>query len=133
MGTAAETWMERGRIEGMVAGILEGKAETFLRKARLKLSILPDTCVAQVNAAGRDQLDWWLNVLILIKELVDVFTRPTRHCPTPCKIREDKTKVMKIIADPWNTENEGCESENDNHRGSARIFRFNDRKSRTDS
>ena len=117
----------------MAAGILEGKAETFLRQARLKLSILPDTRVTQVHAAGRGQLDWLLDLLILAKELVDVFTRPTRHCPTPCKIREDKAKVMKIIADPWNTENDGLESENDNHCGSARIFRFNDRKSRTDS
>ena len=63
----------------MAAGFVEGKAETFLRQARLKLSIHPDTCVAQVHAAGRDQLDWWLDVLILAKELVDVFTRPTRH------------------------------------------------------
>ena len=79
MGTAPETWMDRGKIEGMAAGIVEGKAETFLRQTRLKLSILSDTRVAQVHAAGRDQLDWWPDVLILAKELADVFIIPTRH------------------------------------------------------
>ena len=47
--------------------------------------------------------------------------------------RGNMAEVMKIIADPCNTKNEGLESENDNHCGSAKIFRANDRKSRTDS
>ena len=87
MGTAAESWLEQGRTEGevlgiekgKVIGIAEGKAETFLRQARLKFDAIPDARVAQVRAASLVQIDAWLDALILAEDLNDVFAKRTRH------------------------------------------------------
>ena len=56
-----------------------GKAETFLRQARLKFGTLPEARVTQVHAAGLDQLDAWLVSLILAANLDDVFDLNSRH------------------------------------------------------
>ena len=87
MGTVAQEWMEQGRAEGEVRGIgkgkiigkAEGKAETFLRQARLKFGTIPDARVAQVRAAQQDQLDAWLDALILAEDLDAVFARRSSH------------------------------------------------------
>ena len=99
MGTVAQEWMEQGKIagiaegevrgigkgkvigiaEGKVLGIAEGKAETFLRQARLKFGTIPDAREAQVRAANQDQLDAWLDALILAEDLDAVFARRSRH------------------------------------------------------
>ena len=65
MGTAAQIWMEQGRIEGKAAGItegkaagiIEGKADTFLRLARLKFGELSSAQAEQVQSASPEQLD----------------------------------------------------------------------------
>ena len=75
MGTVAQEWMEQGKT----AGIAEGKAETFLRQARLKFGTIPDARVAQVRAAQQDQLDAWLDALILAEDLDAVFARRSGH------------------------------------------------------
>ena len=67
MGTVAEKWVE------------QGKAETFLRQARLKFDTIPDARVAQVRAAQQDQLDAWLDALILAEDLDAVFARRSGH------------------------------------------------------
>ena len=99
MGTAAESWLEQGRAEGKtegktegraegraegiaegkVIGIAEGKAEAFLRLARLKFDAIPDARVAQVRAASLVQIDAWLDALILAEDLNDVFAKRTGH------------------------------------------------------
>ena len=75
METLADTWMEAGRAEGKA----QDKAETFLRLARLKFGTLPEARVTQVHAAGPDQLDAWLDSLILAANLDDVFDLRSRH------------------------------------------------------
>ena len=91
MGTLAETWIEQGiaqgiaqgietgEIRGIEKGIEKGKAETFLRLARLKFGSIPEPRVTQVNAAGQDQLDAWLDSLVLAANLDDVFDLRSRH------------------------------------------------------
>ena len=87
MGTVAQEWVEQGRAEGevrgigkgKVLGIAEGKAEAFLRLARLKFDTIPDARVAQVRAAQQDQLDAWLDALILAEDLDAVFARRSSH------------------------------------------------------
>ena len=87
MGTVAEKWVEQGRAEGKVlgiaegktAGISEGKVETFLRQARLKFDTIPDARVAQVREASQDQLDAWLDALILNEYLDAVFAKRSSH------------------------------------------------------
>ena len=79
METLAHTWMESGRVEGRAEGKVEGKAETFLRQARLKFGTLPESRVTQVHAAGLDQLDAWLDSLLLAANLDDVFDLRSRH------------------------------------------------------
>ena len=71
METLAHTWMESGKAEG--------KAETFLRQARLRFGTLPESRVTQVHAAGLDQLDAWLDSLLLAANLDDVFDLRSRH------------------------------------------------------
>ena len=77
MGTVAETWVEQGKAagiaEGLTVGLAEGKAATLLRQARLKFGALPDARVAQVQGANQDQLDSWLDALILAEDLDAVF------------------------------------------------------------
>ena len=83
MGTVAEKWVEQGRTEGIEKGkvpkIAEGKAETFLRQAQLKFDTIPDARVAQVRAANQDQLDAWLDALVLPEDLEAVFARRSSH------------------------------------------------------
>ena len=79
METLADTWMEAGRAEGRAEGKAQDKAETFLRLARLKFGTLPEARVTQVHAAGPDQLDAWLDSLILAANLDDVFDLRSRH------------------------------------------------------
>ena len=107
MGTLAETWMAKGietgeirgiekgitvgeirgiekgitvgEIRGIEIGKAEGKAETFLRLAQLKFGTIPEARVTQVHAAGQDQLDAWLDSLLLAANLDDVFDLNSRH------------------------------------------------------
>ena len=85
MGTVAQEWMEQGKVEGRV--------ETFLRQARLKFKAIADTHVEQIYAASQDQLDIWLDALILAEDLDEVFTIPTRHSPARC----DRSAVMITV------------------------------------
>ena len=74
-----EQGIETGEIRGIEKGIEKGKAETFLRLARLKFGTLPEARVTQVHAAGLDQLDAWLDSLLLAANLDDVFDLRSRH------------------------------------------------------
>ncbi len=79
MGTAAQIWMEQGRTEGKAAGIAEGKADTFLRQARLKFGELASLQVERVRSASSEQLDTWLDALITAEDIDAVFRERTRH------------------------------------------------------
>ena len=99
MATAAQEWTEQGRkvglaqgmeqgmqrgklegrLEGIVEGELKGKAETFLRQARLRFGDLSHSRIATVRNASTDDLDAWLERLMTAKTLDDVFGRHRRH------------------------------------------------------
>ncbi len=83
MGTAAQIWMEQGIAEGKAAGIVEGKAvgkaDTFLRLARLKFGDLPAEQAERVRGASPEQLDAWLDALITAEGIDAVFRERARH------------------------------------------------------
>ena len=71
MGTAAQIWMEQGRIEG--------KADTFLRLARLKFGELSSAHTEQVRNASPEQLDSWLEALLTARDIDGILGERTRH------------------------------------------------------
>ena len=75
MGTAAQIWMEQGKA----AGIVEGKADTFLRQARLKFGELSSAQAEQVRNASPEQLDSWLEALLSARDIEGVLGARTRH------------------------------------------------------
>ena len=75
MGTAAQIWMEQGKA----AGITEGKADTFLRLARLKFGELSSAYTEQVRNASPDQLDSWLEALLTARDIDGILGERTRH------------------------------------------------------
>ena len=79
MASAAQEWMEQGRLEGIVEGELKGKAETFLRLARLRFGYLSHSRIAPVRNASTDDLDAWLERLMTAKTLDEVFGGRRRH------------------------------------------------------
>ena len=107
MGTAAQIWMEQGRIEGKAAGVAEGKAagivegkaagvaegkaagkaagikegkaDTFLRLARLKFGELSSVQAEQVRNASPEQLDSWLEDLLSARDIDGVLGARARH------------------------------------------------------
>ena len=75
MGTAAQIWMEQGKAEG----IAEGKADTFVRQACRKFGRLSAERAEQVRSASPEQLDAWLDALIIADDIDAVFEEQTRH------------------------------------------------------
>ena len=75
MGTAAQIWMEQGKA----AGIVEGKADTFLRQARLKFGELSSAQAEQVRNASTEQLDSWLEALLTARDIDGVLGESARH------------------------------------------------------
>ena len=83
METVAEAWMNqceiRGFDKGKLLGVAEGKVETFLRPARLRFDTIPDARVAQIHAIDQDNLDVWIDELILDENLDAVFAMTAIH------------------------------------------------------
>ncbi len=75
MGTAAQIWMEQGKA----AGIVEGKADTFLRLARLKFGELSSAYTEQVRDASPEQLDSWLEALLTARDIDGILGERSRH------------------------------------------------------
>ncbi len=73
MGTIAETWIKQGKARGKAIGIAEGKAETFIRLARLKFGAVPPPRIDAVRNAATTQLDRWLEALITATTLESIF------------------------------------------------------------
>ncbi|MCY4357492.1 MAG: DUF4351 domain-containing protein, partial [Gammaproteobacteria bacterium] len=77
MGTLAEQWIEegieKGKVQGLEKGLEQGKADTFLRLARLKFGELPEQRIDAVRAATVAQLDQWLDALLVADTLDDIF------------------------------------------------------------
>ena len=63
--------MEQGRIEG--------KADTFLRQARLKFGELSSAQAEQVQSASPEQLDSWLEALLTARDIDGVFGARAKH------------------------------------------------------
>ncbi len=81
MGTLAEQWieegiekgLEQGLEQGIEQGIEKGKADTFLRQARLKFGELPEQQIDAVRVATVAQLDQWQDALLVADTLDDIF------------------------------------------------------------
>ena len=69
MSTPAQEWMEQGIEKGKLAG----KAEAFLRLARMKFGKLSTSQVSKVRNASAVDLDAWLKRLMTSDSVVDVF------------------------------------------------------------
>ena len=63
VGTIAETPLEQGEAPGSARGLgkggADGKAETLLRRARVRLGDIPVAQVEEVRSAGAAALDLW--------------------------------------------------------------------------
>ncbi len=75
IGTAAQIWMEKDKA----VGIVEGKADTFLRLARPKFGGLSSVQTEQVRNASTEHLDSWLDALLAAKDIDGVLVERTRH------------------------------------------------------
>ena len=75
IGTAAQIWVEQGKA----TGIVEGKADTFLRLARRKFSHQSAERTELVRSASLEQLDAWIDALITAEDIDAVFGERTRH------------------------------------------------------
>ncbi|UQA61707.1 Rpn family recombination-promoting nuclease/putative transposase [Polyangium aurulentum] len=75
--TAADQLREEGRKDGIAKGQLEGVAkgqrQTLLKLLQRKFGPLPEPITARVNAAGTDDLDRWLDLILTAPTLDDVF------------------------------------------------------------
>ena len=82
MGTIAETLLEQGEVRGLAKGeelgLAKGKAETFLRQARIRFGNVPAARAAEVRAVDAATLDRWLEALVVADMLEGVFG-PRRH------------------------------------------------------
>ena len=93
MGTLADQWLEqgkkegmlkgimegkkegmlKGKKEGMLKGIIEGKIETLLTQINLKFGQLPEKYTKVVHEASVDQIDVWLRAVVTAPRLEDIF------------------------------------------------------------
>ena len=65
--------MAAGKTAGMAAGKTAGKIEIFSKLARIKFGELPPARLAQAARAGDRELDRWLEALLRVDRLDDVF------------------------------------------------------------
>ena len=91
VGTIAEQILEEGRMEGEAKGrvkclmegeakgLTKGKADSFLRLARLKFGEVPPGRVEQVRGAANGELDIWLDALFSAEDLDAVFAARSIH------------------------------------------------------
>ncbi len=71
--TAADQLMERGRAQGLKQGLEVGRREMLLDLLRERFGELPGATVAQVTAAGLDELQAWSKRMLTAPRLDDVF------------------------------------------------------------
>ena len=83
MPTVAEEWMKegeaRGLAEGLMRGKAEGKAETLLKQLERRFGAVPEDSRARVLAAPVEDLDAWLDAVISVSSLDDVFRNGAIH------------------------------------------------------
>ena len=87
MPTVAEEWMKegekkglmQGKAEGLTQGKAEGKAETLLRQLERRFGAVPEDSRARVLAAPVEDLDAWLDAVISVSSLDDVFRNGAIH------------------------------------------------------
>jgi hypothetical protein len=95
VGTIAETLLEQGEVRGLAKGEAlglakgealglskgraQGKAETFLRQARIRFGDIPAARADEVRSADAAMLDRWLEALIGADTLDEVFDPQRRH------------------------------------------------------
>jgi len=70
--TLADRLREEGLQKGLKKGALHERRGLLLKLLTLRFGELPDAAVARVNAAGMDQLDQWLELVLTAPTLADV-------------------------------------------------------------
>ncbi len=64
---------ERGEARGEAKGEVKGEAKTLLRLLDLRFGPLPDWVEQKVNSADKDQLDRWIERILTVDTIEDVF------------------------------------------------------------
>jgi predicted transposase YdaD len=70
---------QRGRLEGLHAGRMEGEASVLIRQLTRRFGPLPDWAEARLREADAMQLDAWVDAVLDAESLVDVLGTADRH------------------------------------------------------
>jgi hypothetical protein len=72
--TIAESLIE----EGKSAGIAEGKRRTLVRLLQQKFKHVSEAILAEIQSAGDQQIDTWLDAILKAKKITDVFRQANK-------------------------------------------------------
>jgi predicted transposase/invertase (TIGR01784 family) len=75
---ATRKGLEKGRMEGMEAGLLKGQAGILAKLLQLRFGPLPPAAVERLSHATADELDAWAEAVLAAPSLSAVFD-PSRH------------------------------------------------------
>jgi predicted transposase/invertase (TIGR01784 family) len=62
-----------GEAQGEIKGEIKGEAKTLLKLLNLKFGAVPDWAEQKINAAGKDQLDLWVERVLAVDSLDNLF------------------------------------------------------------
>ncbi len=79
MQTVAEVWKKEGKAGGLMRGLTQGKAETLLRLLERRFDTVPEDAKARVLAVPAEDLDAWLDAILSVSSLDDVFRNESIH------------------------------------------------------
>jgi len=63
----------RGKAIGEAQGEIKGEAKTLLKLLNLKFGAVPDWAEQKINAADKDQLDLWVERVLAVDSLDNLF------------------------------------------------------------
>jgi len=67
-------WIKEGELRGETRGEARGEATTLLKLLELKFDCLPDWVGQRVNSANKEQLDRWVNQVLTVRSLDEMFS-----------------------------------------------------------
>jgi hypothetical protein len=87
MGTTAEKFIEKGRIEGKAEGLMEGKAkgriegraDLLLKQLELKFGKPRASTIERVRKASAEEIDTWGTRVLTAKTLANVWKKQARR------------------------------------------------------
>jgi flagellar biosynthesis/type III secretory pathway protein FliH len=75
---ATRKGQEKGRMEGMEAGLLKGQAGILAKLLKLRFGELPPEAVERLSCGTAEELDAWAEAVLAAPSLTAVFD-PSRH------------------------------------------------------